>query len=64
MLKPDAKKLNFIQKCTETVFEILDVLPRGKSVVAGDADQVAGVVEGEDADVAGAAYLKAVDAAI
>ena len=37
---------------------------RGKSVVARDLDQVAGIVESKNADVPRAANLEAVDAAI
>ena len=35
-----------------------------EGVVAGDVGEVASVVEGEDADVAAASELKAVDAAV
>ena len=37
---------------------------RGEGVVAGDLDEVAGVVYGQDADVAAAAELEAIDAAV
>ena len=36
----------------------------GEGVVAGSLDEMSGVVEGKNADVAGAAYLKSVDAAV
>jgi len=39
-------------------------LPGGEGVVAGDLGEVAGVIEGEDADVARAADLKAIYAAV
>ena len=40
------------------------VLTGSKGVVAGDLGEVAGVVEGEDADVVAASHLEAVDAAV
>lgn len=46
------------------LFLMICKLSRGEGVVAGDLDEVAGVVEGEDADVVAAADLEAVDAAV